>query len=118
MRNGHFQPAGTSIEHGDANVLFPVDEIDATVFQRRDAELALADVDGDNVIIIAPTSLASSYFLTQHPLTAIPVDEVAPRVRSTLADALDIPIEAFDLIQIGKWVTDSLDHSLAEYTDA
>lgn len=118
MRNGHFQPAGTSIEHGDANVLFPVDEIDATVFQRRDAELALADVDGDNVIIIAPTSLASSYFLTQHPLTAIPVDEIALEVRSNLADALDPPTETFDFIQIGRWVTDSLDHSLSEYTDA
>jgi hypothetical protein len=118
MLNGHFRSAGASIEHGDASVLFPVEEVDATVFQRRDAELALADADGENVIIIAPTSLASSYFLTQHPLTAIPVDELAPEVRSTLADALDTPIEAFDLIQIGKLVTDSLDHSLAEYTDA
>ena len=78
----------------------------------------LADADGENVIVITPTSLASSYFLIQHPLTAIPVDELAPGVRSTLADALDIPIEGFDFIQIGKWVTDSLDHSLTEYTDA
>ena len=118
MRNEHFGLPGTSIEHGDASVLFPVDEIDATVFQRRDAELALADADGDNVIIIAPTSLAISYFLTQHPLTAIPVDELAPEVRSNLADALNLPTETFDFIQIGRWVTDSLDHSLSEYTDA
>ncbi|QIB79548.1 hypothetical protein G3A49_16130 [Haloferax volcanii] len=118
MLKGHFQSAGASIEHGDASVLFPVEELGAAVLQRRDAELALADADAENVIIIAPTSLASSYFLTQHPLTAIPIDELAPGIRSTLADALDTPIEAFDLIQIGKWVTDSLDHSLAEYTDA
>ncbi|WP_418284858.1 hypothetical protein [Halorubrum sp. DTA46] len=118
MLKGHFQSAGASIDHGDASVLFPVEELRAAVLQRRDAELALADADAENVIIIAPTSLASSYFLTQHPLTAIPVDELSPGVRSTLADALDTPVEAFDLIQIGKWVTDSLDHSLAEYTDA
>jgi hypothetical protein len=118
MLNGHFQSAGASIEHGDASVLFPVEELDTTVLQGRDAELALADADGENVIIIAPTNLASSYFLTQHSLTAIPVNELAPAVRSKLADALDTPIETFDLIQIGKWVTDSLDHSLAEYTDA
>lgn len=118
MLNGHFQSAGASIEHGDANVLFPVEEFDVTVFQRRDAELVLADADGENVIVITPTGLASSYFLTQHPLTAIPVDELAPGVRSTLADALDTPIKAFDFIQIGKWATDSLDHSLAEYMGA
>jgi hypothetical protein len=118
MTKGHFQSAGASIEHGDASVLFPVEELDATVLQRRDAELALADTDGENVIVIAPTSLASSYFLTQHSLTAIPVDELAPGVRSTVADGLDTPIEGFDLIQIGKWATDSPDHSLAEYTDA
>jgi hypothetical protein len=118
MLKGHFQSAGASIEHRDASVLFPVEELDATVFQRRAAELALADADGEDVIVIAPTSLASSYFLTQHTLTAISVDELASAVRSKLADALDTPIETFDLIQIGKWVTDSLDHSLAEYTDA
>lgn len=72
MLNGHFQSAGASIEHGDANVLFPVEELDVTVFQRRDAELVLADADGENVIVIAPTSLASSYFLTQHPLRRFP----------------------------------------------
>ncbi|WP_135304826.1 hypothetical protein [Haloarcula amylovorans] len=118
MLKGHFQSAGASIEHGDTSVLFPVEELDATVLQRRDAELALADADAENVTVIAPTSLASSYFLTQHVLTAIPVDELLPGVRSKLADGLDTAIETFDLIQIGKWVTDSPDHSLAEYTDA
>jgi hypothetical protein len=118
MHKGHFTSAGASIDHGDASVLFPVEELDATVFQRRDAELALDDVDSEEVIVIAPTSLASSYFLTQHALTAIPVDELVPTVRSNLADALDTPIEMFELIQIGKWITDSPNHSLAEFTDA
>lgn len=118
MLKGHFQSAGTSIEHGDASVLFPIEELNATVFQYRDAELALADADGENVIVIAPTSLASSYFLTQHTLIAIPVDKLPPEVRYELADKLDTSIERFDLIQIGKWVTDGLDHSLAEYTEA
>lgn len=118
MHNKNFTSARVSIDHGDANVLFPVEELDATVFQRRDAELVLDDVNSEEVIVIAPTSLASSYFLTQHTLTAIPVDELAPTVRSNLADALDTPIEMFELIQIGKWITDSPNHSLAEFTDA
>ena len=102
MLKGHFQSAGASIEHGDASMLFPVEELDATVLQRRDAEFAFADADGENVIVIAPTSLASSYCLTQHALTAIPVDELSPGVRSKLADGLDTPIETFELIQIGS----------------
>jgi hypothetical protein len=118
MLEGHFESAGASIEYGDAGVLFPVEELDAAVLQRRDAELALADADGENVIVITPTNLASSYFLTQHTLTAIPIEELTPAVRIKLADTLDAPIATFELIQVGKWVTDSLDHSLAEYTDA
>jgi hypothetical protein len=118
MPKGHFTSAGASIEHGDASMLFPVEELDGTVLTGRDAELALANTDSAAVIVIAPTSLASSYFLTQHGLTAIPIDELVPAVRSRLAGALDKPIETFDLIQIGKWATDSPDHSLAEYTDA
>lgn len=118
MPKGHFTSAGASIDHRDASVLSPVEDLDATVLQRRDAELALDDVDGEEVIVIAPTSLASSYFLTRHALTAIPVDGLAPAVRSQLADALGTPIETFEFIQIGKWNTDIPDHSLAEYTDA
>ncbi|SFH66977.1 hypothetical protein SAMN04488066_11642 [Halorubrum aquaticum] len=64
MLKGHFESAGASIEYGDAGFLFPVDELDATVIQYRDAQLALDDVDGSNVIVVAPTSLATSYFLT------------------------------------------------------
>jgi len=28
------------------------------------------------------------------------------------------PLDAFEVIQIGKWAVDSSDRSLAEYTDA
>ncbi|GGN25543.1 hypothetical protein [Halarchaeum nitratireducens] len=118
MPNGHFEESGASIDYGDAKVLFPVAELDGTILQHRDAELALGDVESENVIVIAPTGLASSYALTQRPLTAIPVAGLSSDVRSELDDALNVPIDAFELIQIGKWTTDSLDHSLAEYTDA
>ncbi|WP_020222696.1 hypothetical protein [Halarchaeum acidiphilum] len=118
MPKGHFGRSGASIDHGDAKVLFPVDELDGTVFQHRDAELALGDVESENVIVIVPTSLASSYSLTQRPLTAIPVADLPLDVRSELADALDAPIDSYEFIQIGKWTVDSPNHSLAEYTNA
>lgn len=118
MPKGYFVSAEASIEYGDAGVLFPVDELDATVLQYREAQLALDDVDGANVIVIAPTSLATSYFLTQHALTAIPVDSLPATVQTQIDDKLDAPLNTFDLIQIGKWNSDSANHSLAEFTNA
>ena len=116
MLKGHFESAGTSIEYGAADCLFPVDELDATVLQYRDAQIALDDVNGSDVIVVAPTSLATSYFLTQHALTAIPVDSLSTAVQTQLANELDDPVDTFELIQIGKWNRDSPNHSLTEFT--
>jgi hypothetical protein len=118
MLNGHFESAGASIEYGAAGCLFPVEELDATVLQYRDAQLALGDVDGSNVIVVAPTSLATSYFLTQHALTAIRVDSLSTAVRTQIGAALDARLDTFELVQIGKWNSPSANHSLAEFTDA
>lgn len=118
MLKGHFSSAGASVEYGDSECLFPVGELDATVLQYRDAQLALEDVDGSNVIVVAPTNLATSYFLTQHALTAIRVDGLSTAVRTQIAAALDARIDTFELIQIGKWNSTSANHSLAEFTDA
>ncbi len=118
MPKGHFESAGASIEYGAAGCLFPVDELDATVLQYRDAQLALDDVDGSNIIVVSPASLATSYFLTQHALTAIRVDSLSTAVRTQIAAALDARPDTFDLIQIGKWNSDSANHSLTEFADA
>lgn len=118
MTKGHFQSAGGRIEHRDAKCLFPVEELDATVSQYRDAELVLDDASGDDVIIVAPTSLASSYALIQRPLTAIVVDSLPTEIKAQLDDALEAPIESFHLIQIGKWNASSPNRSLGEFTDA
>lgn len=117
MLKGHFESAGASLEYGDAGFLFPVDDLDATVRQYRDAQLALDEVDGSNVIVVAPTSLATSYVLTQYALTAIPIGSLSTAVQTQLADEIDSPLEAFDLVQIGKWNSDSRNHSLTEFAD-
>ena len=118
MSNGHFRSAGESIDYGDASCLFPVDELAATVRQYRDAQLALDDVDRDRVIVVAPTSLATSYALTQHPLTALPVDSLPRSVRTRIDAALSESLDSFALVQIGKWHSPSVNHSLAEFTEA
>jgi hypothetical protein len=117
MPKRHFGSAGASIEYGAAGCLFPVDELDATVLQYRDAQLALDDVDRSDVIVVAPTSLATSYSLTQHTLTAIPVDSLSTAVRSQIDAALDARLDTFELIQIGKRNSTSANHSLAEFAD-
>ncbi|MFC7020208.1 MULTISPECIES: hypothetical protein [Haloarcula] len=118
MLEGHFESAGASIEYGDADCLFPVDALDATILQYRDAQLALDDVDGSGVIVVAPTSLATSYLLTQHALTAIAVETLPTEIQRQIATVLDAPLEGFELVQIGKCNSDSPDHSLAEFTNA
>lgn len=118
MLKGHFESAGASIEYGPAGCLFPVNELNAMVRQYRDAQLALDDVDESNVIVVTPTSLATSYFLTQHALTAISVDSLPTAVHTEIGDIVEAPLDTFDLIQIGKWNSTSTNHSLAEFTDA
>ncbi|ELZ42948.1 hypothetical protein C463_10100 [Halorubrum californiense DSM 19288] len=118
MLKGHFSSAGASVEYGDAKRLFPVGELDATVRRYRDAQLALDGVDGASVIVVAPTSLATSYRLTQHALTVVRVDSLSGAVRREIDTAIDAPIDAFELIQIGKWNSDSRNHSLSEFADA
>lgn len=118
MLEGHFYSAGASLDYGAAGGLFPVDELDATVLQYRDAELALDDVDGSAVIVVAPTSLATSYSLTQHPLTAIRVDSLSGEVRSSVDAALDADLDSFEYVQIGKWNSTTPNRSLAEFTNA
>lgn len=118
MPKEHFESAGASIDYGDAVCLFPVNELDATVLQYRDAQLALDDVDGSDVIVVAPTSLATSYFLTQHALTAIRIKSLSTTVQTHIDTALAAPLDTFEFIQIGKWNSNSPNHSLAEFTDA
>lgn len=118
MSKRHFESARTSIDCGAATGLFPVGELDATVLQHRDAQLALEAADGADVIVVAPTSLATSYFLTQHPLTTIPVESLPPAVRTQLGEEVKTPLDTLELVQIGKWTTDSPNHSLAEFTNA
>ena len=117
MPNRHFESAGASVDSGAAGPLFPAEELDATVLTYRDARLALDGVDGSDVVV-APTSLATGYFLTQHALTAIRVDGLSTAVRAQIDAALDAALDTFELIRIGTRNSTGTNHSLAEFTDA
>jgi hypothetical protein len=102
MSGGHFTSAGGYIEHGDASVLFPLDELRASVHQHRAATIHLQSVDSENVLAIAPTSLASSYFLFAQPLTTIEIDTLPQEIRSRISTQADVEVDEFDVIQIGR----------------
>lgn len=116
MLKRHFYSTGASLDYGDATALFPVEGLDATVYTGRDAELALGDADGSSVVPVAPTSMATSYHLTQRPLAAISVESLPTDERAAVDAGIDAPIDAFDLLQVGKWTRERPDRSLAEFS--
>jgi hypothetical protein len=115
MSVGHFHDAGGYIDHGDISALFPVKALSAEVHQYRNAELKLQEVKSEKVIAVSPTSLASSYFLTQHPLTAIEVESLPELVRAPITEDEDVDLFRFDILQIGRQPRESQNRSLSEF---
>lgn len=115
MSIGHSYDAGGYIDHGDASVLFPVEELSATVYTHRDAERVLSETAPESVLVVKPTGLASSYALTQRPLTAIDVASLNDDIVDHLRTDEDNPTR-FEYIQVGRATKPEQNHSLAEYS--
>jgi hypothetical protein len=115
MSTGHFFDAGGYLDYGDATTLLPVKELQARVYTHRDAERVLGDAPADSVLAIRPTGLASSYALTQRPLTAIEVASLDDGFRDQIGGAVDADLAQFELIQIGRATTPAGNRSLAEF---
>jgi hypothetical protein len=114
MSIGHFYDAGGYVDHGVASDIFPVGSLSG-VHQYRNAELKLQEVKREKVVAVSPTSLASSYFLIQHPLTAIEIESLSESVRSSIAEDGDIDLSQFEMLQIGRQSTKSQNRSLSEF---
>ncbi|AWB28393.1 hypothetical protein HARCEL1_12105 [Halococcoides cellulosivorans] len=115
MSVGHFTDGGGYVDHGDASVLFPVEEINAILHTHRDAELALERTPAESVLVVRPTGLASSYALTQRPITVIEVSSLDDEVRELLGERVDGELSDFELIQVGKAVAPTKNRSLGEF---
>jgi hypothetical protein len=115
MSVGHFYDAGGYVNHSDASTLFPVESLSGEVYQYRDAESRLQSVESEKVVVVSPTGLASSYFLTQHPLTAIELESLRNAVRTSVGNNAELAISEFDLIQIGREPSNIQNRSLSEY---
>jgi hypothetical protein len=114
MSIGHFFDAGGYVDHGDASPLFPVERLAATVHTHRDAERVLAATPGESVLVVRPTGLASSYTLTQRPLTAVEVASLDDEPREHLR-AVGVDLTAYEVVQIGRQSSPSENRSFAEF---
>jgi len=115
MSTGHLYGAGGYLDYGDAAPLLPVDELQANVYTHRDAECALKDASAESVLATRPTGLASSYALTQRPLTAIEVPTLDDAIRRRIDGAVDVDLAQFALLQVGRATMPAQDRSLAEF---
>ena len=86
---------GEYVDHRDISDLFPVKVLSAEVHQYRNAELKLQEVKSEKAVAVSPTSLASSYFLTQHPLIAIKIESLPRPVRASITEDEDIDLSRF-----------------------
>jgi hypothetical protein len=87
----------------------------ASVHQHSAAASHLQSIDSEDVIAIAPTSLASSYFLFAHPLTTIDIDTLSRAIRSRISAQADVELAEFDVIQIGRGAPDIENERLPEW---
>lgn len=115
MSVGHFYEAGGYVDHGGAKILLPVDELQATVHTHRDAEIALKNVPAETVLAVRPTGMASSYALTQRPLTAIEVDSLSKELSAQFNRLINDDLEQYALIQVGRQPHASQNRSLSEF---
>lgn len=115
MSVGHFYDAGGYVNHGDSSTLFPVESLSGEVYQYRDAEIRLQSEESEKIIVVSPTGLASSYFLNQHPLSAIELKSLPDAVRTSVRNKANLDISQFELIQIGLEPSNIQNRSLSEY---
>lgn len=112
MSDNHSSWGKHTTPHGDASPLFPVEELDGDVHHRRDARLRLDEVDEDDIIGVAPTSMASGYFLGQHDLAAVEIATLPEAIR----ERLEFDTDEYELVRVGRR-REFQNRSLSEFAD-
>jgi len=113
----HFCDAGEYIDHGDAESLFPVSNLQGRVHTHRDAELVLRDADPESVIVVSPDGLASSYSLTQRAICAVEIASLNEETLDRIQRTSGVDLTEYELVQIGRSTRPSQNRSLGEFRD-
>lgn len=104
-----------TVPFGVVTDLLPVAELDAPVVQNRDAQLRLEPLEEEAVIAVAPSSMASSYYLGDHELTLIAIADLPAAVKRELSQAVDGSIEAYSHVQLGKRIESGANRTISEF---
>lgn len=104
-----------TIQHDAAALLFPLNQLEGTLYRYRDAELERERANDSEIVTIGPTGFASSYFLAQHPLSLVELSTLPPTERDELSAGTGLDLDEFEFIQIGRNRTRPQNHSLNEY---
>lgn len=115
MRIGNDFADRATIPYGVATCLVPVENLDASLVQNRDAYRLLAERDTQSVVVVTPESTASGYLLAQHPLTLLAIKTLPATHRREIAGALDESVDAYTHIQLGRTIESGRNHSLSEF---
>jgi hypothetical protein len=111
----HQPKAGDHVDHGEATRLFPVDELSAVTHQHRDAQVVLESLDSADVLAVAPTGFASSYYLHRHPLTVVEIESLPEAIETAIARESGVEVADFEVIRIGTCQREITDRSLLEF---
>jgi len=115
MRVEHNWEGCPTVPHGEVSSLFPVDELPCSVLQNRDAQLQLERLESESVLTVTPDSMASGYFLAQHPLTLVPVAALPEDQQEAIEASLDGPLSAYSHVRLGGTVASGKNRSLMEF---
>lgn len=115
MRIEHNWAESPTVAHSKVASLFSVDELPCSLRQHRDAQLQATELPSESILVVAPDSMASGYFLAQHPLTLIPIAELPDDQQQTLRASIDAPLKSFSHVCLGRTVASGQNRSLAEF---
>lgn len=115
MSTENFCEGGETIQHDAAAPLFPLNQLEGTIYRYRDAELKRERANVSQIVTVGPTGFASSYFLAQHPLSLVELNTLSPTQRDELSAGTELDLDEFEFIQVGRNRTRPQNHSLSEY---
>lgn len=104
-----------SVPYDEAGALRPLEDLPAAAVTTHDQAVArLEGASDDEVLAVAPVSMATGYHLGQMPLTVITINELPTETISQLAAATTCDIASYRYIALGKRPAHE-NHTLRKY---
>lgn len=111
MRGKHPYLVYESIPYDEVSALFPVSSLPReAVVRDADAEELIEATSAEEIVAVAPVSMATGYLLAQEPLTAVKLSHISG------VETLPASIEDYEvLVRVRGRPRKRQNHSLREY---